>query len=132
MAATAHAPDRFLVALAALESLSASAARAPLIVLVDDVQWLDRSSRDALAFVARRLETIPILFLMALRDEFRSDVAAGWLPELQIERLDDVSAEALLDASAPRLTSRVRRRILEEALGNPLALVELPTIHVPA
>ncbi|HEX9413545.1 MAG TPA: AAA family ATPase, partial [Ktedonobacterales bacterium] len=119
-------PDLFLVALAALELLTADASRAPLLVVVDDAHWLDRSSRDVLTFVARRLGADPIVLLIALRDEFESVFADAALPHHHVEALDQASARALLDAHAPGLAPVVRARILTEALGNPLALVELP------
>ena len=119
-------PDLFLVALAALELLASVASRAPLLVVVDDAHWLDRSSRDVLTFVARRLEADPIVLLIALRDEFESVFADAALPHYHVEGLDEASAGALLDAHAPGLAPVVRERILTEAMGNPLALVELP------
>jgi DNA-binding CsgD family transcriptional regulator len=119
-------PDFFLVALATLELLAGVAARAPLLVVVDDAHWLDRSSQDVLTFVARRLEAEPIILLLALRDDFETVVADAALPLYQVEGLDEASAGALLDAHAPGLAPVIRARILSEAMGNPLALVELP------
>ena len=120
------APDRFLIALAALDLLSEAAEAAPLLALVDDAHWLDRASADVLAFVARRLEPDPIVVVAALRDGFESPLAAAGLPELELDRLGPGEAETLLDGRAPALARALRERVLRAADGNPLALVELP------
>ncbi|MEU7749260.1 AAA family ATPase [Nonomuraea sp. NPDC049158] len=122
----ARVPDPFLVALAALNLLGEAAARSPVLLLVEDAHWLDRASADVLAFVARRLESEPIALLAAIRDGFRSPLDGAGLRELLLDRLDDTAATALLDAYSPTLTPTVRTRLLREAAGNPLALVELP------
>lgn len=121
------APNLFLIALATLELLSSAAERTPLLVLAEDAQWLDGSTVDALAFVARRLESEPIVLLLAIREGVASALAETGLPDLQLEGLDDAAASALLDARAPELAPAVRERLLEEAAGVPLALLELPT-----
>ena len=118
------APDRFLVGLAALSLLSEVAEQQPLLCVVDDAQWLDRASAQALAFVARRLLAERVALVFAAREpggEFRG------LPELLVGGLHDGDARELL-SSAFRwpLDERVRDRILAEARGNPLALLELP------
>ena len=119
-------PDRFLVGLAALSLLSEAAAGHPLVCVVDDVQWLDRSSAQALAFVARRLAAESIVLLFAEREPSRLEELAG-LPELWVGGLADASARDLLESviAAP-LDERVRARVLAETRGNPLALLELP------
>lgn len=116
----------YLIALAALTLLSDAATEAPLLLLVEDVQWLDPPTAEVLAFVARRLESDPIVLLMALRDGVACVMAEAGLPELSLERLDEEAANALLEVHAPDLASNVRERLLSEAAGNPLALVELP------
>jgi DNA-binding CsgD family transcriptional regulator len=123
-------PDRFLVALAVLGLLSEAAGDRPLICLVDDEQWLDRASAQALGFTARRLAADPVALVFAAREP--SDELAG-LPELQVDGLPDEDARALLDAAltAP-LDARVRDLIVAEARGNPLALLELPRGLSPA
>jgi predicted ATPase len=117
-------PDRFLVALAVLGLLSDVAGERPLVCVVDDEQWLDRASAQALAFVARRLAAEPVGLVFAAR--VPGEDLAG-LPELEIAGLRDADARALLGSvlTGP-LDARVRDRIVAETRGNPLALVELP------
>src|SRR4051812_35507852 len=121
-----HAPDRFLVGLAVLSLLAEVAEERPLVCLIDDAQWLDRASAQALAFVARRLlaESVGVIFAVRTGAEERD--AAG-LPELLVEGLRDDDARTLLASviSGP-LDERVRDRIVAESRGNPLALLELP------
>ena len=119
-------PDRFLVGLAVLTLLSDAAETNPLVVLVDDAHWLDRSSARVLAFVARRLQAESVAILFAARDEGAVDELAG-LPDLRLGALSNADAGELLDsAGIGPLDERVRDRIIAEADGNPLALLELP------
>jgi DNA-binding CsgD family transcriptional regulator len=119
------APDRFLVAVAVLNLLAATAEERPLLCLVDDGQWLDAASVQALGFVARRLAAEPVAMLFSLREPTTTRALDG-LPELSLEGLDEPDARALLSRAAPgRLDDRVRDRIIAETRGNPLALVEL-------
>jgi AAA ATPase domain len=121
-----HSPDRFLVGLAVLTLLSDAAEPQPLICVVDDAQWLDRCSAQVLSFVARRLQAESVLMLFGERDQDQPTELAG-LPELVLPRLSDVDARELLASSTPgRLDERVRQQIIDEAHGNPLALLELP------
>src|SRR5215471_14413223 len=117
-------PDRFLVGLAVLSLLSEVAAERPLICLVDDEQWLDRASVQALGFVARRLAADPVGVVFAAREP--GTELAG-LPELEVAGLGDSDARALLESalSGP-LDERVADMIVAETRGNPLALLELP------
>lgn len=120
------ASDLFLIALAALELLSEMADRSPVLVIADDVQWLDRSSADVLAFVARRLQWDPIVLLASVRDGADNALASAGLPALRLSGLADRPARDLLEANFPELAASVRERLLQEAAGNPLALLELP------
>ncbi|HEX4279693.1 MAG TPA: AAA family ATPase [Solirubrobacteraceae bacterium] len=119
-------PDRFLIGLAVLTLLSDAAEEHPLVCLVDDVQWLDRSSAQVLTFVARRLAAESVVLVFAERESSRHEELPG-LPALRVGRLPDSSARELLASviTAP-VDERVRSRILAEARGNPLALLELP------
>jgi len=120
------APDPFLIALAALNLLADSAGRAPVLLVIDDAQWLDPPTASALAFIARRVEAEPIALLFALRDGVASSLDGAGLPELRLGGLDGKAAGELVDASAADLTPGLRRRVLQIAAGNPLALLELP------
>src|SRR5712691_3183787 len=120
------APDRFLVGLAVLGLLSEVAAGQPLLCLVDDAQWLDQASAQALAFVGRRLDAESVAVLFGTRDPAGEGGLAG-LPGLVLTGLSDADARALLASVLPgRLDERVRDRIIAESGGNPLALLELP------
>jgi DNA-binding CsgD family transcriptional regulator len=126
------APDRFLVGLAGLGLLSEAAEQRPLLCVIDDGQWLDRASAEALAFVARRLLAESIALVFAVREPSESEELAG-LPELLVGGLSDVDARAMLDSVIRgRMDARVRDRIVAEARGNPLALLELPRGLTPA
>jgi DNA-binding CsgD family transcriptional regulator len=122
----AAVPDLFLTALATLNLLAETANRTPVLVVADDAHWLDRSTGDVLAFIARRLEFEPILLIAAIRDGLESPFAGAGLPSVRLEALPPREAAALLDSRAPGLPAAVRERLLDEADGNPLALVELP------
>ena len=120
------APDRFLVALAALSLLAEVAAERPLLCFVDDAQWLDVASRQVLGFVARRLLAESVALVFAVREPTGERELVG-LPELALGGLPDEEARALLATSIPaRLDDRVRDRLLAETRGNPLAILELP------
>jgi DNA-binding CsgD family transcriptional regulator len=120
-----EAPDRFRVGLALLGLLSEVARERPLVCLVDDAQWLDRASAQALAFVARRLLAEGVGLVFVVREP--SDDELVDLPEMVVRGLPSDDARALLDAVTPgRLDERVRDRIIAETRGNPLALLELP------
>ena len=123
-------PDRFLVGLAVLGLMAEVAAERPLVCIVDDAQWLDASSAQALAFAARRLVADPVALLFGVREPARS---LQGLPELLVEGLPAGDAAALL-SSAVRgpLDETVRDRIVAETRGNPLALLELPRDLTPA
>jgi DNA-binding CsgD family transcriptional regulator/tetratricopeptide (TPR) repeat protein len=123
-------PDRFLVGLAVLSLLSEVAAERPLICVIDDEQWLDRASVQALGFAARRLAAEPVGLVFAARDP-GPDLAG--LPELAVDGLRDDAARALLDSALTGpLDERVRDLIIAETRGNPLALLELPRGLSPA
>jgi hypothetical protein len=127
----AAAPDLFLIALAVLELLADTAAGSPLLLGVEDAQWLDQPSGEVLTFVARRLESEPIVLLAAIREGYDSPLVEAGLVELRLEGLDAAAAGSLLEAHAPALASAVRERLLGEAEGNPLALTELPAALGP-
>ncbi|MEV4673815.1 AAA family ATPase [Actinomadura sp. NPDC049382] len=115
--------DPMLVGLAVLSLLTDYAGADGALCLVDDAQWLDRASRDALLFAARRLRAEGVVMIFAVREGEGAFPAAG-LPELRLDGLSPEAAAALLDRSP--LDPALRYRLLSEAGGNPLALLELP------
>jgi tetratricopeptide (TPR) repeat protein len=126
------APDRFLVGLAVLSLLAEVARERPLVCLVDDVQWLDRASAQALGFVARRLVAESVALVFAARGTDEVQELAG-LAQLVVTGLPDSDARALLgSAIRGRVDERVLDRIVAETRGNPLALLELSRGLTPA
>jgi DNA-binding CsgD family transcriptional regulator len=121
-----EAPDSFLIALATLGLVGEVATEGPLLFVVEDSQWIDRSSGMVLGFVARRLEMEPILMWFAVRADVVSDADGAGLPELELGGLGEEAAAGLLELHGPDLPADLAQRILEEAAGNPLALIELP------
>ena len=122
------APDRFLVGLAVLNLLAEVAEEQPLLCLLDDAQWLDEASAQVLAFAARRVGAERLGLVFAVRDPGDVDLQAfAGLPELRLDGLGDGDARTLL-ATGMRtpLDDDVLERIVAEARGNPLALLELP------
>lgn len=127
---TGGLPDRFVVGVAVLSLLAKAAEEQPLLCIVDNAQWLDAASMQTLGFVARRLSAEPVALVFGLRTP--SAELAG-IPELIVEGLADPAALALMESviTGP-LDERVRDRLLAEARGNPLALLELPHTLTPA
>lgn len=124
-------PDLFLIANAVVSLLRAVAGSGPLAVLVDDAQWLDAPTQECLTYVARHVDAIPAALLATVRvqcDGARPGILAAGLPELRITALGDEAAAAILEKSAAALPVAERKRIQDEAMGNPLALMELPAV----
>jgi DNA-binding CsgD family transcriptional regulator/tetratricopeptide (TPR) repeat protein len=119
-------PNAFVLGLAILNQWAEVARERPLICLVDDVQWIDRASLQVLGFVARRLTAESVGLVFAVREP-DSERMLDKLPELKLDGLPEDEALALLRSVIPgALDANVRSRILAEARGNPLALMELP------
>ncbi len=119
-------PDRFLVGIAALTMITEAALEQPVLCLIDDAQWLDQASVDALGFVARRLSADPVAMLFAVREGEHRAVPFEGFAELRLAGLPDEAAQELLARSAGRqLDQGVARRILAATAGHPLALIEL-------
>ncbi len=116
-------PAPLMVGLATLTLLARSAERRPLLCLIDDAQWLDRASAQAIAFLARRLLADPVVLLIATRE---SAAELHGLPELVLDRLGPADAGALLrSAVAWPVDDQVVLQLIAEAQGNPLAVLEL-------
>ncbi|MEU6996038.1 AAA family ATPase [Streptomyces sp. NPDC046465] len=126
----AVAQDRFAVAAGTLSLLGALAEENPVLVTVDDAQWLDPYSLDALAFATRRLGREGVVVLFTARDE--QEEAASRLASIEtftLTGLDPESAHRLIaEEGTAELTEREAARLLTEARGNPLALIELPAL----
>jgi len=123
--------DRLIIGAAALGLISAYADEAPLLITVDDAQWLDRASSEAVGFAARRLVADPVAILIAVREGEESPLLAAGLPDLRLDGLDEAAAAELLErAGAGALSADQSRRLLQATGGNPLALIELgPEAH---
>ena len=118
-------PDPFLVALAAHQLVCGAAEARPVALIVDDAHWLDRSTLGVLSFIARRLEGESVVLIVAVRDGYVNPFREARLPCVRLERLGAEAAAEVLDHSEPDLHPVVRAHLLEQAAGNPLALVEL-------
>jgi DNA-binding CsgD family transcriptional regulator len=119
-------PAQLLVASAVLALLQEAAREQPLLLIVDDLPWLDRASALVLGMVARRLAGLPVALLATCRTGEPSFFDQGNLPVEYIAPLSEQAATRLLASRYPVMTVRVRKRLLDTALGNPLALLELP------
>ena len=120
-----NVPDRFAVGMATLSLLSDLATERPIVCAVDDAQWLDQASAQALAFVARHLAAAPAAVIIAVRSPADEQGLAG-LPEFRLRGLADGDARTLLDSVLiGPLDQRVRDQIIAEARGDPQALLEL-------
>jgi DNA-binding CsgD family transcriptional regulator len=123
---------RFSICAATLSLLAAAAEQQPVLVIVDEAQWLDLSSTEALLFAARRLEADGVVFLFALRDGQATLLERAELRELRLAPLDRRAAEALLASrSETSIAPEVAEQLLLAAAGNPLALTELPALVSP-
>ncbi|NMO57557.1 AAA family ATPase [Actinoplanes sp. TBRC 11911] len=119
-------PDRMMISHAALELLTLAAVTNPVLVVIDDLPWLDPASAMVLSFVARRTAGTRMGFVATERAGERGYFDRSGVQVLELRPLSEASSEALLDSRFPELGLRARRRLLADAEGNPLALLELP------
>ncbi len=119
-------PELLTLANATVALLVSCAKRSPLLLVIDDLQWVDRASLLLLTVVARRLDNSGVALLLAQRSGYESFFDRAAIPTLELAPLPDADAHALLRAHQPTLHPSVRRRIVADAGGNPLALIELP------
>jgi DNA-binding CsgD family transcriptional regulator len=124
-------PEVFMIALATLTLLGDVAADRPLVVVVEDAQWLDPATADVLVFVARRLSSDRVVMLAALRSGYPTAFTAPDLTAIDLPRLDETAVRGFLRANWPQLTPGVRDRLITDADGSPLALAELPRALAP-
>ncbi|MGW1168985.1 ATP-binding protein [Streptomyces sp. NPDC002550] len=118
--------DQLSLCVGVLALIGDAAARRPLLLLVDDVQWLDLGSVDVLGFLARRLEGKPVVMLLAAREDSVPARFDRDFPQVSVGPLNRAAAGLLLDAQPNPPRGRARAQILQQAAGNPLALIELP------
>ncbi|WP_170316874.1 AAA family ATPase [Acrocarpospora corrugata] len=135
LAGTGLAPDDLdggplRAAMAVLHRLSALAGELPVVLAVEDAHWLDEPSWEALAFVGRRLRSDAVVLLATLRDDAdaQARLAASGLPMLTVPPVTDQAAAELVARVAPGLGIALRARVLVEAAGNPLALMEFAAL----
>ncbi|MFE4454755.1 AAA family ATPase [Streptomyces sp. NPDC056796] len=119
-------PSVMTLGIAVLDLLSLVASQKPLLLVLDDGQWLDASSTEVCGFVGRRLTGSSVKLVVVLRSDAPSGFDTAALPELPVTTLSESASERLLDLHHPGLDPRIRRLVLDEAAGNPLALLELP------
>jgi DNA-binding CsgD family transcriptional regulator len=119
-------PAQLHVASAVLGLLQQAAKEQPLLLVIDDLHWLDRASALVLGMVARRLAGLPVALVAACRTGEPNFFDQGSLPVVRVQPLSEEAATELLTTRYPVMTARVRRRLLDTARGNPLALLELP------
>jgi DNA-binding CsgD family transcriptional regulator len=131
LASNAH-DNRFLVSVAVLGILDELAKESPVLCVIDDAQWLDDASASALEFVARRVDADPIALLFAARDGEVRRFSAPGLPELRVDGLDaGAGGQLLAERVGAPIPAEVLSRLMEATGGNPLALVELPSLITP-
>ena len=123
---TGPRPDQLIISNATVALFERAALMHPLLVIIDDLQWLDRVSAAVLVFAARR-GVARLGFLWAIRSGRDTTIECGGLPTHVLRPISDDAAVALLESRFPILAPQVRQRLIVEAEGNPLALVELPT-----
>jgi DNA-binding CsgD family transcriptional regulator len=119
------ASDRFATCAAFLNLLTGAAEREPLLIVIDDAQWLDSPSAECLGYAARRLGNTRVGLLVAARPSRDGPLLALGLERVELSGLGGADARALVEASAPEAVSNVVASLLEIAAGNPLALLEL-------
>ncbi|WP_107101041.1 AAA family ATPase, partial [Streptomyces graminilatus] len=119
-------PSVMTLGIAVLDLLSLAASQQPLLLVLDDGQWFDTSSTEVCGFVGRRLTGSSVKLVVGLRSQVPSGFDTAALPELAVTALPEKVSEELLDEYHPGLDPQLRRLVLAEAQGNPLALLELP------
>src|SRR6266481_6931841 len=122
------APDPLLVGVALLTLLSDLSEQSPVLVVADDAHWLDRSSRDALAFAGNRLDAERVVLLVGARGQAPPSSFDRGFPELHLEPLTAADASRLLDEQPRAPRGRARAQVLAQAAGNPMALIELAKV----
>jgi DNA-binding CsgD family transcriptional regulator len=125
LAAEPAAADRLVTGIAALTLLSDVSAAAPVLAVIDDAQWLDRSSLDVLAFVSGRLDAERVVLLLGARGRAAPAGFVKGVAELRLEPLAAADSGLLLDRQPRPPRGHARAQVLAQAAGNPMALIEL-------
>ncbi|MEU3410319.1 AAA family ATPase [Streptomyces sp. NPDC006658] len=120
-------PSVMTLGIAVLSLLAPAASREPVLLVLDDGQWLDTASTEVYGFVGRRLAGSSVKLVVGVRSHVRSGFDTAALPELSVAPLSPDASAHLLDLHHPALDPPTRRLVLSEAQGNPLALLELPS-----
>jgi predicted ATPase len=128
LAAEPAAADPLVTGIAALTLLSDVSETAPVLIVIDDAHWLDRSSLDVLAFVGSRLDTERVSLLLGARGHVPPGGFDRGFPELRLEPLSAADAGRLLDRQPRPPRGRPRAQVLAQAAGNPMALIELAKV----
>jgi DNA-binding CsgD family transcriptional regulator len=128
LAADPVPPDPLLTDVAVLTLLSDLSERSPVLVVADDTHWLDRSSLDALAFVASRVDAERVVLLLGARGLAPPVGFDRGFPELHLEPLSAADAGRLLNAQPRPPRGQARAQVLAQAEGNPMALIELARV----
>jgi DNA-binding CsgD family transcriptional regulator/tetratricopeptide (TPR) repeat protein len=121
-------PDPLLTGVAVLTLLSDLSERSPVLVIADDAHWLDRSSLDALAFAASRLDAERVVLVLGARGQAPPSAFDRGFPELRLDPLSAADAGRLLDGQPRPPRGRARAQVLAQAAGNPMALIELAKV----
>ena len=124
--------DRFAIGAATLSLIAAAAAQSPVVVIIDDLQWVDAPSAQAILFAGRRLAAEGVALLLARRDGLEGGPEGAdlsWAADVELGPLEPETALVLLEQRTPGpIASDVARRLVAAAAGNPLALVGIPLL----
>ncbi|MCM4083436.1 ATP-binding protein [Paractinoplanes hotanensis] len=119
-------PDALLICNATLLLIRSVSADQPVLLVIDDLHWIDRASSVVIGFIARRLDGCRAGLLASARTGTGNFLDRRGLSEMTVEPLDHEAAAELVTTHFPAMPDRTRRRLFDLAQGNPLALMELP------
>ena len=126
-------PDKLLVSVATLGLLEEASLSSPVLITVEDLHWVDRSTQHVVEFLALRLGDSHVSMIATMRPAWDGRTLFPSLERLHVDALDDAASRQLLAAVSPALSEAQRVRVLRESAGNPLALRELAiAVSVPA
>ncbi|BCY08378.1 AAA family ATPase [Actinoplanes sp. L3-i22] len=117
--------DRLRLSAAVIGLLTALAAEQPLMIVLDDAHWMDQPTLSMIAFLVQRVSAAPIVMVVGRRPDGATALDPIGLDEIVLDRLSDTDARALVSRRHPDIPGHALRQVLDEAEGNPLALIEL-------